>query len=148
MLRRDCLTLFLARVACGVHWFDPVAWLALHQLRQLQERACDDRVLACGAKPSDYAEDLLAVVASLARPAPGRRWRLRDLAREFAAPTAGLAMARQGDTGALRGRVAALLDPRRGHHSAGAAARAAAVFALLALLPLAALRSVARGRRG
>ena len=71
VLRRDCLTQFLARLACGLHWFNPLAWFALRQLRILQERACDDRVLACGERASDYAEDLVAVATSLPRSGTG-----------------------------------------------------------------------------
>jgi beta-lactamase regulating signal transducer with metallopeptidase domain len=53
--RRDCLTQLIGRVACAVHWFNPLAWLAVHRLRAEQEQACDDLVLAAGARPSDYA---------------------------------------------------------------------------------------------
>src|SRR5262249_21175385 len=46
--RRDCFVRCLAQAACAVQWFNPLAHLALRQLRAEQERACDDVVLAAG----------------------------------------------------------------------------------------------------
>ena len=37
---------WLAEIACAVHWFNPVAWLAARQIAALQELACDEDVLA------------------------------------------------------------------------------------------------------
>jgi beta-lactamase regulating signal transducer with metallopeptidase domain len=94
--RRDCLTHFLGRVACALHWFNPLAWWALHEARREREHACDDVVLASGSRASGYAETLLAT------------------ARAFQAPpglaSAGLALARRSQ---LSERLLAVLDPGR-----------------------------------
>ena len=94
--RYDCLTQTIARVACALYWFNPLAWLAARQLRIERERSCDDRVLMAGARPSAYAEHLLTIARTLR--APG------------ATPVAALAMARPSQ---LEGRLLALLDAGR-----------------------------------
>ncbi len=57
--RHDAVTALIARMACAMHWFNPLVWLAAAQLRMLQEKACDDAVLRAGVRPSDYAQFLL-----------------------------------------------------------------------------------------
>lgn len=59
--RLDCLLALVAHLACALWWFHPGAWWAAHRLRTERERACDDRVLLAGVRPSDYAECLLRV---------------------------------------------------------------------------------------
>ena len=66
---RDCLAQILGQLACAVHWFDPLVWIAARRLRLERELAADDAVLAAGTRPSSYAEDLLEIAG--ARPAPG-----------------------------------------------------------------------------
>ena len=46
--RRDCLTHVVAQLACALHWFNPLVWMAARHVRTERERACDDLVLACG----------------------------------------------------------------------------------------------------
>lgn len=94
--RRDVAAQWLAEVTCALHWPNPLAWLAVWRLRVERERACDDRVLAAGARPSAYAADLLEMARSL-RPAR-------------ATSLAALAMARRSE---LTGRLLALLDEGR-----------------------------------
>ncbi len=87
--RYDCAIQFAAHVACAIHWFNPLAWLALRGLRIERERACDDRVLRAGARPSDYATHLLelarafraeAALAALPMARPSQlATRLRDV---------------------------------------------------------------------
>ena len=60
--RRDTLAQLLAQLACALHWFNPLVWLAGWRLGVECERACDDRVLASGVRPSAYAGHLLDVV--------------------------------------------------------------------------------------
>lgn len=57
--RGDPLALWLAQWVKALHWFNPLAWLTLRQLRADQERTCDDAVLRQGVRASDYAQALL-----------------------------------------------------------------------------------------
>ncbi len=66
--RWDCLTQLLGQFARALHWFNPLAWLALHRMRIEQERACDDVVLNFGTDADEYAWELLSVTARLPRP--------------------------------------------------------------------------------
>jgi HEAT repeat protein len=91
--RRDLLGHMLGRVACAAYWFHPLAWIAARRLRAESERACDDLVLACGTRPSDYAGHLLEILSS---------------ARRTEALSAAVAMARRTE---FEGRVLAILDP-------------------------------------
>lgn len=44
--RRDALSTLISRLACAIHWYNPLVWFAAEQMRSLQERACDDAVLS------------------------------------------------------------------------------------------------------
>ena len=59
--RLDCLFALVAHAACALWWFHPAAWWGAHRLRVERERACDERVLLAGVRPSDYAECLLRI---------------------------------------------------------------------------------------
>src|SRR2546423_305685 len=51
--RFDALTQLLAQVAVAIFWFDPLVWVAAHQMRVEREHACDDYVLrdrTCGVR--------------------------------------------------------------------------------------------------
>ena len=126
--RRDCLTHVLAQAACAFHWFNPLAWLAVKRARTERERACDDLVLSCGTRGSEYADQLL----EMARVLRGDR---------FPALIGGasLAMAHRSQ---LEGRLIAILDPRvrragltRGRALAAVAVCCCAVAPLGALQP-------------
>jgi beta-lactamase regulating signal transducer with metallopeptidase domain len=54
----------LASVACSLHWFHPLAWLATRRLRLERELAADEAVLRSGVRASSYAADLLAIAGS------------------------------------------------------------------------------------
>ncbi len=118
--RRDCLTQMLATLCCAAYWFHPGAWLAARRMRVEREEACDDRVLAAGARASDYAGHLVEVARSFRLPRP-------------AGPA--LAMARGSH---LQARVLAVLDSGRDRRTVSRLGGAAVSAAVLAgLLPLA-----------
>jgi uncharacterized protein (TIGR03435 family) len=60
--RADCLVDAVARVACAIYWFHPLAWRTWHQLRLEAERACDDAVLR-DDEAVPYAEQLVTLAA-------------------------------------------------------------------------------------
>lgn len=67
VVRFDSSTQILGRVACAVHWFNPLVWIAARFQRLESEHACDDRVLEVGVRPSDYAHHLLAIARTICR---------------------------------------------------------------------------------
>jgi beta-lactamase regulating signal transducer with metallopeptidase domain len=91
--RRDLVGHTVGRLVCAVYWFHPLVWSAAKQLRAESERACDDLVLACGARASDYANHLLEIVTSV---------------RRQGAPAMALPMANRRE---FEGRMLAILDP-------------------------------------
>jgi beta-lactamase regulating signal transducer with metallopeptidase domain/Leucine-rich repeat (LRR) protein len=93
--RCDYLTNVVTQLACAMYWFNPLVWVAARQMIAERERACDDVVLRHGAKPSDYAEQLLHIAAGL----PTDRFVVY----------AGIAMARPSK---LESRLRAILDDR------------------------------------
>ena len=120
--RRDCLTHVIAQLACALHWFNPLAWIAARHIRTERERACDDLVLACGTRGSDYAEELLEI----ARVMRGGR---------YPALLAGatLAMAHRSQ---LEGRLMAILDPKVPRSGVSPVRAALAVTAVACALPV------------
>jgi hypothetical protein len=126
--RFDALTQLLAQLALAVFWFDPLVWVAAHQMRMEREHACDDYVLRDGTAPSLYAGELLEMVRSIGTPTHDR-----------AAPAfAALAMARRSE---FEGRMLAILDPRLDRKSLQKRGTImTAVIVALLTFPLAALR--------
>ena len=126
--RFDALTQLLAQFAVALFWFDPLVWVAAHQMRVEREHACDDYVLRDGTTPSLYAGELLEMVRNIGTP------RHDNAAPAFAA----LAMARRSE---FEGRMLAILDPRLDRNTLNrrGAFMTAAIVALLTI-PLAALR--------
>ena len=115
--RFDCLTQLVARIACAIYWFNPLAWTAARRMQAEREMACDDRVIRTGSRPSEYAGQLLDVARSL-RPAR-------------ATAHAAIAMARPSQ---LSGRLTAVLDRERNRSSVSARLRlvvGAATFGFL-----------------
>src|SRR6185312_3502486 len=104
----------IAEVTRALMWFQPLLWMVCRRLREEQELACDDRVLASGVKPSAYAKLLLD-------------WDLTP-------PVPAVGMAGRGS---LKRRLYALLaaDTHRGRVTA-AAVFATCVLALATALPL------------
>jgi beta-lactamase regulating signal transducer with metallopeptidase domain len=91
--RRDLLGHTLGRIVCAFYWFHPLVWSAAKNLRAESERACDDLVLSCGARASDYANHLLDIVTGV---------------RRHGAPATALPMANRRE---FEGRMLAILDP-------------------------------------
>ena len=121
--RLDAFTQSVAQIATAVFWFNPLSWLAARAMRIERELACDDCVLAGGARPSDYAQDLLQIARSFSRSS--------DLA------AAALAMARRGD---LEDRLMAILDPSTDRSAVSRTRLLGATLGILAVsIPLAAL---------
>jgi beta-lactamase regulating signal transducer with metallopeptidase domain len=122
--RRDALAQLLGQIARAAYWFNPLAWIAVRRLAHLRERACDDVVLNCGVRASDYAEELLTIA-------------LRYPPSAFAFTAVGIAMARSAK---LESRLTAILN---GQTDRRALTRRAIILALLflaiAIVPLAAL---------
>jgi len=95
--RRDALWQILARLACAVYWFCPLAWVAAWRVRVERELACDDWVLRGGESGTRYARWLLEV-AEMMR------------GRFHAAEGAGVAM---GARNGFEKRISAILEERR-----------------------------------
>ena len=68
--RYDHLVNLLQRVIESLLFFHPAMWWVSHRIREEREHCCDDLVVACGAKPLDYAKSLLRV-AELSRAGRG-----------------------------------------------------------------------------
>jgi beta-lactamase regulating signal transducer with metallopeptidase domain len=114
--RRDCLTQWLASLACAIYWCHPAVWWIAARLRIERELACDDRVIAAGTDAQAYAGHLLEIAYAFGR-------------HRAAALAVSMARARH-----LEGRMLAALDARRNRTSPARRARRAAVAAAAALV--------------
>jgi beta-lactamase regulating signal transducer with metallopeptidase domain/cell shape-determining protein MreC/beta-lactamase class D len=124
--RGDPLALWAAQWVKALHWFNPLVWLTLRQLRADQERACDDAVLRHGVRASDYAQSLLDL-SRHNRLAPGLSLCALTITR--CAP--------------VEARVKAILDPTRSRESLTVRwLLALAGGALLITLPVAMLHAI------
>ncbi len=121
--RGDTATQLIAQAATALFWFHPLLWFAVARMRAERERACDDRVLACGAVASAYASDLLTFVGQHGFIEPG------TIALGFA------------ERSKFEQRLEALLDPSvaRGVLSPARVALVVA-FATVIVVPLAAMQ--------
>ena len=136
VVRFDCLTHTFAVAACALYWFHPAMWWIVRQLRIERELACDDRVIAMGTEPREYAGHLLEIAYSFG----GRR-----------APALAVSMARPGQ---LEGRMLAALDtarnrtvPALGRCLAGGAAALVLLAVIAAAEPTAAVAMPAEAPR-
>jgi beta-lactamase regulating signal transducer with metallopeptidase domain len=120
--RHDWLVRVLAQLACAMHWFNPLAWMAARRLDIEREQACDDAIIAHGTRPSVYASHLLEIA---------RLMKLR------AAPAA--AVLSMAHTCQLEGRVVSILNGKRGHARGGAALVPTGVLGVTVVLLLAAV---------
>ena len=92
--RRDLWAALAARLACLIHWFNPLAWILRARLAAQCEFACDARVLSTGIDAKKYAHTL----CDLAMP------------KDCRTPALAMAMATKST---LRDRVDNLLSPKR-----------------------------------
>ena len=122
--RLDPLTQLVAQAACCLYWFNPLLWLGVRRMSMERERACDDRVLASGAGPADYASHLVEIARTLR----GRKLWL----------AVAIAMAARSQ---LEARLMAILDGHLRRHGL-TPKRVGAALALTAMvvIPLAAMR--------
>ena len=119
--RNDVATCLVARVACALHWLNPLVWRAARKLRDECERACDDLVLRAGMTASTYADDLLDIV------------RNAGISRS---PAVALPMAQRSD---FEGRLLAILEPARRRAPSRLRSFAVAAFVFAIAMPLAAM---------
>ena len=122
--RLDCLTQTIARAACAVYWFHPLAWVAAaSHADRARARLRRRRARWPVRRASDYAGHLLEVARGLRAPR--------------ATALAALAMARPSQ---IEGRLLAILDPARRRRGPGRGTAAVALLvAVVALVPLATL---------
>lgn len=100
--RGDILVSLLTTFAALMLWFHPLVWLMLRASQRSREQASDDLALArSGQNPGDFAEELLAAVASLGAHS-GRHW----------LPLA-LAISVSAGARAMRQRLGSLVDSGR-----------------------------------
>src|SRR5688572_4132084 len=120
--RNDVATCLVARIACALHWMNPLVWRAARKLRDECERACDDLVIRAGMTASTYADDLLDIVRN---------------AGTSRSPAVALPMAQRSD---FEGRLLAILDPT-GPRRAPSRVRSFAIagFVVALAMPLAAM---------
>jgi hypothetical protein len=123
--RADWPVFLLARLACAMYWFNPLAWIANRRLSLEAERACDDAVV----RNDDGAEYATQLVSLAKRMSAG-----------VSSPALG--MAQRSD---LSARVSAVLD---GNQKRGRASRLAALAisacAVLVVSAIAPVRAVAQ----
>jgi beta-lactamase regulating signal transducer with metallopeptidase domain len=60
--RFDVVAQALTQLVTAALWFHPGVWMAQRAARLERERACDDVALRVGARPADYAMELLMLV--------------------------------------------------------------------------------------
>jgi len=121
VVRRDVLWQQLARLACAIHWPNPLAWVAAWRMRVERELACDDFVLRDGESATRYVRWLITFAETLGRRSAGPQ-------------TVGVAMA-AGNR--FEQRVRAILDARRPRNGVSMRAGVAMALAALALLGVA-----------
>jgi len=120
--RFDVAHQLVARWACVLYWFHPLAWYALRRLRIERELACDDCVLMAGARPSEYAKELL------------------EIARHYQTVPLATAVAMAQGT-SLEQRIRSLLDAARSHMPLGRnAGRVLFAMAVIVVVGIAVIR--------
>jgi TonB family protein len=123
--RGDAATHLLARVAAGLYWWNPLAWVAWREFLKESERAADDLVLRAGARASEYAGHLLDVARTM-QGSPVIAWAAPGIARRSQ----------------LEGRLLAILDSGVNRAAPSRASiLAVAMLAVAIVAPLAAVHA-------
>jgi len=65
--RQDVMVEALLWLAGALYWFHPAVWLATARVRLERERACDEAVIATGARASDYCGHLVEIMRAATR---------------------------------------------------------------------------------
>ena len=65
--RQDVMVEALLWLAGALYWFHPAVWLAAARVRLERERACDEAVLATGARASEYCGHLVEIMRAATR---------------------------------------------------------------------------------
>lgn len=120
--RHDWLVQMCARLACVVHWFNPLVWFVARRLEEVRELACDDDVVRIGTRPSTYAETLLDIATRMRR-----RPVVAAVALNMAARTR------------LEGRLTSILGTTYGSQRRGLALHATLIFVAASVLAMAAI---------
>jgi TonB family protein len=125
--RGDWLIQITGDVLKAALWFTPLTWMLCSRLRRESEQACDDRVLAQGVSPRDYAEQIIEIAATR---------------RQTPALASALSIARPSG---LEERITAMLNPTLDRQPLSRRSRLVLVAALLVVTgPAAALRVAAQ----
>lgn len=125
--RYDGLSLLVARLACALHWFNPLVWRAARELDATAEIAADDIVVKAGVRASSYAAELMTIVAEMSGHS-AQSWKP--------------ALAVAAESG-IEARICAIVDPE--NHRRGLSRRLAVCLlfaALSGVIALASLRPV------
>lgn len=59
---KDYLLTYVQLIVLALHWFNPIVWFAMKQIKEDIEYACDERVIHLGVAKKIYAETLLEMV--------------------------------------------------------------------------------------
>ncbi|MDP4145248.1 MAG: M56 family metallopeptidase [Bacillota bacterium] len=60
--RMDHFIGVMSQIILAIFWFNPLLWIAVKKLHEIQEENCDDGVLHFGVKPHIYADFMLDLV--------------------------------------------------------------------------------------
>lgn len=124
--RGDYFSASIARLACAMHWYNPLIWYAAGQAHKFRECACDDAVLRAGGLASDYAQLLVDIAAQ----SSGICGSLR--------PAMGMAQ-----RSPLHDRVKAILDPHKARAEQNRLSTVATIAPLACIMALLASATLA-----
>ena len=113
---RDLSVNLAAQIALLIHWPNPLAWIALRQLRVVQERACDDLVLTASSSGRSTNEDYAELLLSLAQ------------SQKFSRIESAVALSTVNHPSALKERITSIVNMKTKRHHPGKIESAAALI--------------------